>query len=242
MKYVDFPKCKSVSGNKNIYNDEICWFSKNVHQIQDIKSSVLMKYVDFQKCIPVSGDKNINFDEVRWFPKMYTWFKLWKFLFWWSTLISKNVYLFQVIKISILRKYVDFQKCIPVSSYKNINFDEVVDFQKGIPVSGYKNFYFDEVRWFPEMYTCFRLLKFLSWWSTLSSRNVYLFQVTKIYISMKYVDFHKCIPVSGYKNIYFDEVRWFTSIFVKYVYFQKCIPFSGFKNIYFDEVRWFSEM
>ena len=42
-------------------------------------------------------------------------------------------------------KYVDFQKCIPVSSYKNINFDEVVDFQKCIPVSGYKNIYFDEV-------------------------------------------------------------------------------------------------
>ena len=42
-------------------------------------------------------------------------------------------------------KYVDFQKCIPVSGYKNFYFDEVVDFQKCIPVSGYKNIYFDEV-------------------------------------------------------------------------------------------------
>ena len=42
-------------------------------------------------------------------------------------------------------KYVDFQKCIPVSGYKNINFDEVVDFQKCIPVSGNKNIYFNEV-------------------------------------------------------------------------------------------------
>ena len=43
MKYVDFQKCKSVSGNKNINLDEV---------------------VDFQKCIPVSGYKNIYFDEV----------------------------------------------------------------------------------------------------------------------------------------------------------------------------------
>ena len=130
--------------------------SRNVYLFQGIKILILMKYVDFQKCILVSGYKKLYFEDVRWFPKMYTWFKLWKFLFWWSTLISKNVCLFQVIKISILRKYVDFQKCIPVSRYKNINFDEVVDFQKCIPVSGYKNISFDEVCWFPEMYTCFR--------------------------------------------------------------------------------------
>ena len=191
-----------------------------------------MKYVDFQKCIPVSGYKKFYFYEVRWFPKMYTCLKLWKFLFWWSTLISKNVYLFQVIKISILRKYVDFQKCIPVSSYKNINFDEVVDFQKGIPVSGYKNFYFDEVRWFPEMYTSFRLLKFLSWWSTLSSRNVYLFQVTKIYISMKYVDLHQ-FSWSTFisRNVYLFQVSKI-SILMKYVDFPKCKSVSGNKNIY----------
>ena len=131
--------------------------SRNVYLFQGIKILILMKYVDFQKCILVSGYKKLYFEDVRWFPKIYTWFKLWKFLFWWSTLISKNVCLFQVIKISILRKYVDFQKCIPVSRYKNINFDEVVDFQKCIPDSGYKNISFDEVCWFPEMYTCFRL-------------------------------------------------------------------------------------
>ena len=33
-------------------------------------------------------------------------------------LIFRNVYQFQVIKISILIKYVDFQKSIPVSGYK----------------------------------------------------------------------------------------------------------------------------
>ena len=44
---------------------------------------------------------------------------------------------------------------------------------------------------------------------------------------MKYVDFQKGIPVSGYK----------ISILIKYVDFQKFIPVSGYKNIYFDEVR-----
>ena len=44
---------------------------------------------------------------------------------------------------------------------------------------------------------------------------------------MRYVDFQKCIPVSGYK-IY---------ILMKYVDFQKCIPVSGYKDIYFDKVR-----
>ena len=144
--------------------------SRNVYLFQVIKISILMKYVDFQKCIPVSGYKKLYFDEVRWFPKMYTWFKLWKFLFWWSTLISKNVYLFQVIKISILMKYVDFQKCIPDSGYKNIYVDRItlisinvnlfevikipifmkyVDSLECIPVSGYKDINFDELRWFP---------------------------------------------------------------------------------------------
>ena len=42
-------------------------------------------------------------------------------------------------------KYVNFQKCMPFSSYKNLYFDEIVDFQKCIPVSGYRNIYFDEV-------------------------------------------------------------------------------------------------
>ena len=39
------------------------------------------------------------------------------------------------------------------------------------------------------------------------SRNVYPVSGYKIYIWMRYVDFQKCIPVSGYKDIYFDEVR-----------------------------------
>ena len=29
----------------------------------------------------------------------------------------------------------------------------------------------------------------------------------KIYMLMRYVDFQKCIPVSGYKDICFDKVR-----------------------------------
>ena len=65
MKYVDFQKCKSVSGNRNIYNDEVCWFSKNVYLFQVIKNPILIKCVDFQKCIPVSSYKNFYFDEVR---------------------------------------------------------------------------------------------------------------------------------------------------------------------------------
>ena len=46
--------------------------------------------------------------------------------------------------ISILIKYVDFQKFIPVSGSKNILM-RYVFFQKCIPVPGYKNIYFDEV-------------------------------------------------------------------------------------------------
>ena len=43
---------------------------------------------------------------------------------------------------------------------------------------------------------------------------------------MRYVDFQKCMPVSGYK-IY---------ILMSYVDFQKCLPGLGYKDIYFDEV------
>ena len=172
-----------------------------------------MKYGDFQKCIPVSWDKNINFEEVRWnqkyilvsryeninfdelvvFPEMYTWFKLYKYQFWWSMVISRNVFLFHGIKILILKKFVDINKYIPISRYENINFDEVVVF--------------------PEMYTWFDLYKYLFSSSTLISRIVYLFHGIKILILKKYVDFQKCIPVSGYKNIDFDEVVVFPEMY-----------------------------
>ena len=42
-------------------------------------------------------------------------------------------------------RQVDFEKFIPVPSYKNIYFDQNVDFRKSIPVSGYKDIYFDKV-------------------------------------------------------------------------------------------------
>ena len=127
---------------------------------------------------------------------MYTWFKLCKYECWWNTLISRNVYKFQVLKISIFVKYVDIQKCIPVSRYKNINFDEVVVF--------------------PEMYTWFKLYKYLFWWSMLISRNEYLFHGIKILILKKYVDFQKCIHVSGIKNINFGEVCWFPKLYTRF--------------------------
>ena len=71
-------------------------------------------------------------------------------------MISRNVYLFQVIKISILitsvdlkisilMRYVDFEKCIPVQVIKISILITYVDFQKFIPVSGFKNIYFYEV-------------------------------------------------------------------------------------------------
>ena len=126
------------------------WFPELYH---GIKILILKKCVDFLKCIPVSRYENINFDEVVVFPEMYTWFKLYKYEFWWSTLISRNVYLFHGIKILILKKFVDIKKYIPVSRYENINFDEVVVF--------------------PEMYTWFKLYKYLFSWSTLISRIVY---------------------------------------------------------------------
>ena len=59
--------------------------------------------IDFQKCIPVSADKNINYE---------------------TRLISRNVYLFRLIKISIMKNQIDFQKFIPVSADKNMNYEE----------------------------------------------------------------------------------------------------------------------
>ena len=189
MKYVDFQKWIPVSRDKNINFEEVRWyqqiytcfslwkyqfwwsrcFSRNVYLIQVMQTSIFMKYVDFQKWIPVSRNQNINFEEVRCFPEMYTCFRFQKYQFWWSMLISRNVYLFHGIKILILKKFVDIKKYIPVSRYENINFDEVVVF--------------------PEMYTWFKLYKYLFSWSTLISRIVYLFQVKKISILMKYVDY-----------------------------------------------------
>ena len=193
--------------------------SRNVYLFHGIKILILKKFVDIKKYIPVSRYENVNFDEVVVFPEMYTWFKLHKYLFSWSTLISRIVYLFQVRKISILKKYVEFQKWIPVPRDHNINFEEVaflmksLYFQKCIPDSSYTNIYFQEVRWFPELYTYFRLNKYLFWWSTLIFRNEYLFHGIKLLILKKYVDFQECIPVSGYKNINFDEVVVFPEMY-----------------------------
>ena len=132
---------------------------------------------------------------------------------------SRNEYLFHWIKILILKKYVFlmkslfFQKCIPVSWDKNINFEEVRWKQKYIPVSLYENINFDEVVVFPEMYTWFELYKYLFSSSTLISRIVYTFQVMKISILIKYVEFQKWIPVPGDQNINFQEVRWFPEMY-----------------------------
>ena len=52
-------------------------------------------------------------------------------------LVFRNIYLFRITKISILNKYVGFQKYIPVSDNKDINFEEI--------------------HWFSEIYTCFGL-------------------------------------------------------------------------------------
>ena len=64
---------------------------------------------------------------------------------------------------------------------------------------------------------------------------------------MKYIDFRKCIPVSGYKIyilmryvdlMYVDFQKCIKiSILMSYADFQKCIPVSGYKYIYFDKVR-----
>ena len=155
MMYVGFQKWIPASRDKNINFEEVRWyqqiytcftlwkyqfwwsrcFSRNVYLIQVIQISILMKYGDFQKCIPVSWDQNINFEEFRWYQQIYTCFTLWKYQFWWRRCFFRNVYLIQVIQISIFIKYVDFQNCIHVSGYKNINFDDV--------------------RWIPEMNTCF---------------------------------------------------------------------------------------
>ena len=43
-------------------------------------------------------------------------------------------------------KYVDFQKCIPVSGYKKSILMRQVDIEKFIPGPVYKNTYFGEVR------------------------------------------------------------------------------------------------
>ena len=213
MKYVDFQNCIHVSGYKNINFDEVVvfsvmytWFklykylfawstliSRNVYLFHGIKLLILKKFVDIKKYIPVSRNENINFDEVVVFPEMYTWFKLYKSQFWWSMVISRNVYLFHGIKILILKNFVDINKYIPVSRYENINFDEVVVF--------------------PEMYTWFELYKYLFSSSTLISRIVYTFQVTKISILMMYVEFLKWIPVSRDQNINFEEVRWFPEMY-----------------------------
>ena len=103
-------------------------------------------------------------------------------------MISRNVYLFLVINISILKGYVDFQKCIPISGYKNICFDESTLISRN-------EFLFQVIK-------IAILIKYVDF-----QKFIPVSEVIKRYILMKYIDFRKCIPVSGYKNIYFDEVR-----------------------------------
>ena len=52
----------------------------------------------------------------------------------------QNLYLFRLIKISITKNQIDFQKFIPAD--KNINYN--VDLKKLIPVSADKNINYEE--------------------------------------------------------------------------------------------------
>ena len=67
--------------------------------------------------------------------------------------------MFRITKISILKEYIGFQKYIPVSDYKNNNFEEI-HFQKYIPVSDNKDINFEYIRWFSKIYTYFGLEKY----------------------------------------------------------------------------------
>ena len=157
VKYVDFQNCIHVSGYKNINFDEVVVFSEMYTWFKLYKYLFAWSTLISRNVYLFHGIKLLIFEEVRWYQQIYTCFTLWKYQFWWSRCFSRNVYLIQVIQISILMKYGDFQKCIHDSGYKNINFYDYVEFLKWIPVSRDKNINFEEVRWFPEMYTCFRL-------------------------------------------------------------------------------------
>ena len=232
-KYIGFQKYIPVSDYKNINFEEIHWFSeiytcfglqkyqfwrntlvfRNIYQFRITKISILKKYIGFQKYIPVSDYKNINFEEIHWFSEIYTSFGLQKYQFWRNILVFRNIYLFRITKISILKKYIGFQKYIPVSDYKNINFEEIHWFSEIYTVSDYKNINFEEIHWFSEIYTCFGLQKYQFWRNTLVFRNIYQFRISKISILKKYIGFQKYIPVSDYKNINFEEIHWFSEIY-----------------------------
>ena len=155
---------------------------------------ILEKYIGFQKYIPVPDCKNINFEEIHWFSDIY-------------------IYLFRITKISILRKYIGFQIYLYLFRITKISIlKKSMGFQKYIPVSDYKNFNFEEIHWFSEIYTCFGLQKYQFWRNTLVFRNIYLFRITKISILKKYIGFQQYIPVSDY-NTY-----CLTKRFVKYIY------------------------
>ena len=83
--------------------------------------------------------------------------------------------------ILILKKYIGFQKYIPVSDCKNINFEEIhwfseiytsfglqkisilkksIGFRKYFPLSEYKNINFEEINGLSEIYTRLGLQKY----------------------------------------------------------------------------------
>ena len=64
--------------------------------------------------------------------------------------------MFRITKISILKEYICFQKYIPVSDYKNINFEGIHWFSEIDTCFGLtKITNFEEIHWFSEIYTCF---------------------------------------------------------------------------------------
>ena len=124
---------------------------------------------------------NINFEEMLCFSEIYTSVRLQNYQFWRNILVFRNIYLFRNTKISVLKKFIGFQKYIPVSDYKNINFEEI--------------------HWFSEIYTSFGLQKYQFWRNTLVFRNIYQFRITKITLLKEPIEFQIYISVSDCKNI-----------------------------------------
>ena len=104
------------SGKKYQFWSNILVF-RNIYQCHGLqKYSILKKYIGFQKYIPVPDCKNINFEEIHWFSEIYTSFGLPKYQFLRNTLVFIYIYTCcRITKISIFKKYIDFQQYIPVS-------------------------------------------------------------------------------------------------------------------------------
>ena len=150
--------------------------------------------------------KNINFEVIYWFSDIYTCFGLQKYQFWRNQWVFRNIYQFRITKISILKKYIGFQKYIPVSDYKNINFEEIHGFQSfGLHIN------IEEIH------------------------LVFIYIYTKISILKKYTGFHIYIyiyiPVSDYKNINFEEIHWFPAIHTCFGW-QHLLFNKAFRKIY----------